>query len=416
MNILKKITYVMFILFLCIIAITSDNNIIPDFMPDMPLYRDIIMATDRNDFPIITYSLEPLSENSFKVLSTWRNDIGEEMQAKIYKDQLVFLYHYFDDPVLKILFVKNGKEYNGIANDDYNNLLLSDTNIPTLLSWSFSAEAVKLGGGIIFPQNGSIKNPGFKQFTTVEIIDDEIRTKEINPPKDLKDLGVLYTVSNWDDDDVWLYEIYSASILKEYKMVIERSIEGESFQTDNFIIIIVKDRYDDEIVDDNYATYSKATYDKTTKSLSITEINVPENPAVFSGVLKGFVFDKWSYTNINRPKIWHDGSIIYTARYVKDIGDEFAVFKCLLRDKGKDNPEVLNWTLEYSYYNENSGYWANHTNSAFSFCFYPNSYGTVSSVHNNSATRIELILDIDRAHNSIIFLKGGQPWQLILSE
>jgi|GEM_PF-4683673 len=103
-----------------------------------------------------------------------------------------------------------------------------------------------------------------------------------------------------------------------------------------------------------------------------------------------------------------DCSIIYKSSGILNSENETILYELILRQALDGEPEILTWTLTYDYKDENNAFY----DKAFDRTFYPGENGEIIEIDGSE----QFSYAIDHANNSITYLRGTRPWQLIFGE
>ena len=191
--------------------------------------------------------------------------------------------------------------------------------------------------------------------------------------------------------------------------IIDNIVYGTSCNEGNFVgdDIVIADINDTRFI---WHTFSQKDESWDTFMLPISknkffDLFLPKH-------LREFVPD--TDLHFRMPKVYSDGSIIFSNIITLKKGDENASIYMIIRQPKEGDAELLTWILRYN---------SNVRDTKLNNVFFPSENGEIESMllwDDNFMHRLDfsgnLLFDIDTSSNSILFLRNGQMCQLILED
>jgi len=421
-----RLRLILFILILTIISsvIFAVENTIDAHPPEMPLYNILVSIENSDEFPGFGVKLKQLMPQALKGFS-WSNNHNDpavdKFTARISGENVIFFlesYNGFERAMLYKVIYTDGKNSWSIdmevsyktetpaikclSGHDTNQIILSliaDKTFPVAFALDID-EAI------------ASEIPIFKteKLVTFEVKNNKLATKIIDPDtvSELKNT-IQIRYDRTKRSSMFVTPIIGNILLKEYNY--EVTYKDAVKIGEKLVVTAIADTevegLEPKLVWDIYEDSSW-----TRKELVMTEMyRLQLMPKKLQNIIvadKEVIFGSEFYGIDMRA--WSDGSIVYNLRSHIWKGFEHIIYDCIVKQPVTGNSEVLTWKLEY-YYDDKSFF---TYDKVLNRTWYPIPDGVSKSAPVEQELRY--YFDVDPVNDSLIFLRKGVPWQLILDK
>jgi len=384
-----------------------ENDISETYTPDMPLYKSMIDQIENKNMPYPNGTLkiltkEPLpgikwDKNSVTGFHAKTSDAGTGVFLMSFKE----IYWKSNDIPSNILYYIDSNDAT-IYNEEVNKLppmtftFLENKEYPVLIYWNWT-------GGLRYKSDSKMFS--FKKVNdkpALEAIDHfDVKQYPLNAFYDSKK-DSLCVVSS----------LTGTIIAKDIPLADENIVDYRVRET---LVII-----DNNIVVGNIEKLILS--DKTDKNMRFIWLTRPLKggkwktdmmPINKSKYLSALLPKSWGellyFPEISiHPKILSDGSIIFNSKAQMQQDNERIYIDMIIKQPKSGAPELLTWLIKYSCEDDKL------ENKTFERYFFPSENGLIENVSVDTAECNELLFDADLLYNSLLFLRGGQLWQLEL--
>jgi len=384
------------------------NNILETYTPDMPLYKSMLENIENGNMPYPNGNLkmltkEPLpgikwSKNSVTGFHAKTSDIATGVFLMYFKD----MFGNSNNIPLNILYYIDSNDA-VVYNEEVNKLppmtftFLGNKEYPILIYWDWT-------GGLMY-------DSGSKMFSVKKVNDTP--TLEAIDHLDVKQypLGVFY---DEEKDSLCVISSLTGKIIAKDippadDNIVDYRTDALSIIDNDIVVgyiekLILNDKTDDNMRFVWYICPLKGNKWKT-------DMRSVNKDKYFSSLLPESWRERLFFPEIGtKLKIFSDGSIIFKAQAQMRQDNEHVTIDIIIKQPISGEPELLTWLIKYSCEDDKL------KNKTFERYFFPSENGLIENISVDTAGCNELLFDTDLLYNSILFLRGGQLWQLALND